>query len=145
MGNRAVITTPTRGDVAKSNNLGIYLHWNGGRDSVNAFLTYCKIKGISKNGDYCFARLVQVIANFFGGTDTIGVDICRRLDCNNYDNGVYFIKNLEIVGRAYNTQPEQNEYDLLEFLLEIDKKQPDKLGKRKIKEYLTHYVRSGNI
>ena len=31
MGNRAVITTEKK-------DLGIYLHWNGGRDSVEAFL-----------------------------------------------------------------------------------------------------------
>ena len=40
MGNRAVITT--RKDLK---DIGVYLHWNGGRDSVEGFITYCKIKG----------------------------------------------------------------------------------------------------
>lgn len=36
MGNRAVITTTDQ-------RIGIYLHWNGGKDSVEAFLKYCKL------------------------------------------------------------------------------------------------------
>ena len=38
MGNRAIITS-TKKDLA------VYVHWNGGRDSVEAFLTYCKLRG----------------------------------------------------------------------------------------------------
>ena len=38
MGNRAVITTPDR-------QIGIYLHWNGGRDTVEPLLKYCELKG----------------------------------------------------------------------------------------------------
>ena len=45
MGNRAVITNSKSFDVANSTDLGVYLHWNGGRDSVEAFLKYCKLKG----------------------------------------------------------------------------------------------------
>ena len=40
MGNRAIITTKKDFD---NNGIGVYLHWNGGRDSVQAFLTYCKL------------------------------------------------------------------------------------------------------
>ena len=36
MGNRAIITTQKDFD---NNGIGVYLHWNGGRDSVQAFLT----------------------------------------------------------------------------------------------------------
>ncbi len=62
MGNRAVITTPDK-------KMGIYLHWNGGRDSVEAFLHYCELHGFrSPDRDpYGWARLCQVIGNFFGG------------------------------------------------------------------------------
>ena len=42
MGNRAVITTR---ENFNNDGVGVYLHWNGGRDSVQAFLTYCKMKG----------------------------------------------------------------------------------------------------
>ena len=38
MGNRAVITTPDK-------KIGVYLHWNGGRDSVEGFLQTCKKYG----------------------------------------------------------------------------------------------------
>ena len=41
MGNRAVITT-------RSKDIGVYLHWNGGRDSVEAFLKYCELKEIGR-------------------------------------------------------------------------------------------------
>ena len=45
MGNRAVITTRKAGvNPANSDATGVYLHWNGGRDSVEAFLAYCKLK-----------------------------------------------------------------------------------------------------
>lgn len=66
MGNRAVITT--REDW-KCGGVGIYLHWNGGRDSVNAFLKYCELKGYRPPEKDCYgwASLAKVISNFFGG------------------------------------------------------------------------------
>lgn len=140
MGNRAVITASKAKDVAKSNDIGVYLHWNGGRDSVEAFLTYCEFKEFRSPSDdnYGWARLCQVIGNFFGGGNSIGIDNCRRLDCNNWDNGVYVIEGWEIVGRQYYDGKEQRNYDLFEALLEIDAAQPPKeqLGEQKIKELL---------
>lgn len=124
MGNRAVITTRENFD---NNGVGIYLHWNGGRDSVEAFLTYCKLKGYRapSNDNYGWARLTQVISNFFGGTTSIGVDCVSRLDCDNYDNGVYIIEGWDIVGREYyDSKHEQNEYPLMEMLEAINEKQP---------------------
>lgn len=137
MGNRAVITTE-KGD--RDSKLGVYLHWNGGRDSVQAFLKYCQLKGFRPPEQDCYgwARLTQVIANFFGGGSLIGIDICSRLDCNNYDNGVYLIENWQIVGREDFDWEEQNEYDLTEMLYQIDALQPtrEQLGKEKIDELL---------
>ena len=40
MGNRAVITTEKN---FENNGVGVYLHWNGGYDSVSAFLKYCGV------------------------------------------------------------------------------------------------------
>lgn len=119
MGNRAVITT-------KEKRIGIYLHWNGGRDSVEAFLEYCKRKGhrSPETDCYGFARLCQVIGNFFGGTTSIGVDTLDNLDCNNGNNGLYIIENWSIVGREYHKGQEQKEYELEEMIKEIDIKQP---------------------
>ena len=112
MGNRAVIAW---GEYSPET-MGIYLHWNGGRDSVEGFLAAAK--EITRNSpSYSFARLVQVIANFFGGGNSIGLGKCRELDCDNMDNGVYEVdpNTLEITGRKFNRSGEQNEYPLEEM------------------------------
>lgn len=141
MGNRAVITASKEIVVKDSVDIGVYLHWNGGRDSVEAFLTYCKLKGYREpeTDNYGWARLCQVIGNFFGGTDSLGIGSCCELDCDNWDNGVYVIRNWEIVDRKYFSGVEQREYDLKEMLLEIDGCQPEKeqLGEDKIAQYFT--------
>lgn len=124
MGNRAVITTKGRG----KKRVGIYLHWNGGRDSVEAFLAYCKIRKFRGPASDCYgmARLVQVIANFFGGDLSIGVDLISNLDCDNGDNGVYVIDdNWKIIKREYFDWIEQHEHDLLDMLKQINQKQPE--------------------
>lgn len=128
MGNRAVITNSRAFDVANSTDIGVYLHWNGGRDSVEAFLTYCKLKGYRppEVDNYGWARLCQVIGNFFGGGLSIGIGPCCELDCDNWDNGTYIIKDWEIVSRKYFDGEEQNYYDLNEMLKAIDKSMPEK-------------------
>ena len=133
MGNRAVITTSRSKAVAYSGDIGVYLHWNGGRDSVEAFLTYCKLRGFRSpdKDSYGWARLCQVIGNFFGGDLSVGIDRCDKLDCDNHDNGVYIIEDWKIVGRQYFPyHPEQNEYPLEDLVVYIDERQPkeDRLG-----------------
>ena len=121
MGNRAVITT-------RSKDIGVYLHWNGGRDSVEAFLKYCKLKGYRPPELDCYgwARLCQVIGNFFGGELSIGIDKYDKLDKDNGDNGVYVIENWNIVDRLFISWPEQHEYDLIGMLKSINNAQPEK-------------------
>lgn len=123
MGNRCVITTK---EAFENDGIGIYLHWNGGRDSVEAFLKYCSLKKYpSPEKDYYgWARLCQVIGNFFGGSDSLGIDKLSKLDCDNWDNGVYIIDNWQIVDRKYFKGEEQQEYDLIEMLIAIDKSMP---------------------
>ena len=137
MGNRAVITTK---ENFENNGIGVYLHWHGGRDSVEAFLTYCDLKKYREPelDNYGWARLCQVIGNFFGGGLSLGIDTVNKLDCDNYDNGVYFIENWKIVGRKYFHGIEQDEFRLIDMLVEIDEKQPkdEQLGRRKIEELL---------
>lgn len=138
MGNRAVITTR---EAFENNGVGVYLHWNGGRDSVTAFLTYCKFKGYRSpkcDESYAWARFCQVVSNFFGGSTSIGVNVVNRLDCDNYDNGVYIVDDWEIVGREFFKWEEQNEYSLLDMLIAIDEAQPDKerIGKEEISNKL---------
>ena len=128
MGNRAVICTDGIYDPKNSQQLGVYLHWNGGRDSVEAFLKYCKLKGYCppETDNYGWARLCQVIGNFFGGSTSIGIDKCCNLDCDNGDNGTYIIKDWEIVNRKYAPWSEQHTHDMTDMLIEIDKAQPEK-------------------
>ena len=133
MGNRAVITT-------KDKRVGVYLHWNGGRDSVEAFLTYCKLKGYRSpdKDDYGWARLCQVIGNWFGGGLSVGIDVYSFLDKDNGDNGVYIIENWEIVGREFFNGREQQVYSLLDMLQDINIAQPEReqLNDSVIKEYI---------
>jgi len=121
MGNRAVITT-------KEQKIGVYLHWNGGRDSIEGFLAVCKDLGHRPPEQDCYgwARLCQVIGNFFGDTTSIGIDTLDRLDCDNGDNGMYIIENWTIVGREFIDEyfKEQNEYSLKDMKKSILVKQP---------------------
>ena len=124
MGNRAVIAfVADDGTQDKDLCLGIYLHWNGGRDSVEGFLEYAKKQGL-RSGDYGVARLCQIIGNTFGGTLSLGVDVVRNLDYDNFDNGLYWVdKEFNIVGREYITDDfkEQQQYKLDEFVAHVAK------------------------
>ena len=119
--NRAVITT-------RNKDLGVYLHWNGGRDSVEAFLKYCKLKGYRPPELDCYgwARLCQVIGNYFGGELSLGIDKYEKLDRDNGDYGVYVIENWKIVDREFINWSEQHEYDLISMLKSINNAQPEK-------------------
>ncbi len=77
MGNRAVITTK---ENWKHNGVGIYLHWNGVRDSVEAFLKYCNLKGYRSPSEDCYgwARLAQVIGNMNAYGDSIEAQLANR-------------------------------------------------------------------
>tara|TARA_R100000479_G_C6386474_1_gene203185 strand:+ start:461 stop:871 length:411 start_codon:yes stop_codon:yes gene_type:complete len=124
MGNRAVIAfVADDGTQDKDLCLGIYLHWNGGRDSVEGFLEYAKKQGL-RSGDYGVARLCQIIGNTFGGTLSLGVDVVRNLDYDNFDNGLYWVdKEFNIVSREYITDDfkEQQQYKLDEFVAHVAK------------------------
>lgn len=117
MGNRAII----KGENMTS---AVYLHWNGGRDSVEAFLEYCKIRGFDKfNSDYGFARFLQVVSNFMGG-DGLSVGIVSSYTTSAGDNGIYWVDGFDIVKREDFSGFEQREYNLMEMLQVIDEKQP---------------------
>mgnify|MGYP003642267916 FL=1 len=120
MGNRAVIAFVNDKGEQDKNSVGIYLHWNGGRDSVEGFLQTAKDYGL-RSGNYGVARLTQIIANGIGGTLSLGVDQVKNLDCDNYDNGVYWVdQNFDIVGREHTDRikgfTEQQQYPLADFV-----------------------------
>ena len=136
MGNRAVITTPER-------KIGLYLHWSGGRDTVEPLLRYCELKGYRPPSldTYGWARMAQVMGNFFGGTLSVGIGAFtddERMDPG--DNGIYVIDGWRIVERLRakhdaewrpaGTEPipaedEQNVYDFDEMLHALDRAMPE--------------------
>lgn len=135
MGNRAVITTEEK-------QIGIYVHWNGGRESIETFLAYCDMKQYRPPESDCYgwARMCQVIGNFFGGSTSIGIDKYNRLDRDNYDNGVYIIKNWKIIGREfqhYKDEEIKSAEDLEDSLNYLNEKQPkdEQLSKEEIHDY----------
>lgn len=123
MGNRAVIT-------AKNSNVGVYLYWNGGRDSVEAFCEYCRLKHYrspAEDDAYAFARLAQVVGNYIGGELSVGVVNPSGYSAEYLDNGVYYIgEDWEIAGRDYPWPyfQEQARYELRCMLHDIDECQP---------------------
>ncbi len=140
MGNRAVITT--RKDLDE-NGLGLYMHWNGGYDSVRPILDYCRIRGFRApdEDDYGYARLAQIVCNFMGGDGySVGVGRLDRLDMNNGDNGTYVLEGWRVVERLHYSGEEQNEYDYDKFIMNLDECQPEsqKIGDKMIHGLLKH-------
>lgn len=136
MGNKAVITTPDK-------ELALYLHWNGGRDTVEPLLRYCELQGYRppSSDNYGWARIAQVMCNFFGGSTSVGIDRFKNLG-DQGDNGVYIIDSWKIVGRrevsydedwnvnGWHDIPEsreQSEYDFDEMLRSFDEAMPEAL------------------
>ena len=104
MGNRAV-------KHFQGSNVGMYVHWHGGRDTIEPMLEVAKEYGL-RGGDYGLARLAQMFGNFVGGTLSMGIDELERLDCDNNNNGVYIIdSNFNIVDRQHMRGEEKSNYD----------------------------------
>ena len=132
MGNQCVITTR---ENFQNNGVGLYLHWFGDVTCVTAFLQYCELKGyrppdIDSSG---FARMCQIIGNFFGSTLMLKIDTLDKLDYQNCDAGVYIIHGWSIESHEGVANPSSPD-STLKWLIDIDNSQPenDRLG-----EYLT--------
>lgn len=128
MGNRAVITTPER-------KIGLYLHWNGGRDTIDPLLRYCELKSYRapSQNDYGWARLCQMMGNFFGDTSSIGIGVYTDDErMNSGDNGIYIIDGWKIVDRIlpYESFIEQHCYDPDDMIVALDRSMPqtERLG-----------------
>jgi hypothetical protein len=104
MGNRAVVSF-TKSPKAPS----VYLHWNGGRASVEGILQ-------AMRDTRCVdGRTPEVIADafacaavaFIGGSTYVGT--ADKMDCDNFDNGQYFVdtKTLTIASREYTRGAEE--------------------------------------
>lgn len=116
MGNRAVI-------AHKGSPIAVYLHWNGGMDSVKPLLDYCKIAGFPAPSEYGdgFTQLATVAMNFVGDAGSVisAKDMTsEQLDPG--DNGIYWIDNdWNIVEReTYDGFAEQNVHDYWTMMIE---------------------------
>jgi hypothetical protein len=92
MGNRATITTAP----FSKKNACIYLHWNGGRESIEAFCAAAKELGYRSPGyhaDYGMARLAGLICTYFGIADdtSVGIGTVGDLIEAGDDNGCWVI------------------------------------------------------
>jgi len=105
MGNRAVIAFENSPSAT-----GIYLHWNGGPESVLAFCKAAKEIGArdpSEDPVYAMAGLCRAVTLFLHSTPageltSMGVGPLDSLDCDNYDNGLYIVgKGWRITDRFY--------------------------------------------
>lgn len=131
MGNRAIIKSI-------NSTMGVYLHWNGGIDSVTAFLKYCEMKGYAGFEDcYGIARFCQVVGNYFGGSSSLGL-VNNVYETEEYasslDNGIYVVDGWKIVKRIGNHTSSEG-YTLTDMLCDIDDAQPK--SERLTKGYIT--------
>lgn len=126
MGNRAIIK-------GKDSDLGIYVHWNGGRDSVEAFLEYASFvsphSGLGdKHYDSGLGILMTIIVNFMGSGTSVDVTTARDYqNPDHLDNGIYVVEGWEIIDRIAPPMYEQDSYDRREMLIAIDQAQSEKL------------------
>lgn len=126
MGNRAVLVWKDENGHYDDSFMGVYLHWNGGRDSIEAFLAYCEMKDLkspTEDASIGIENFVTVVAGFFSSYKSISVDRLSELDQNNYDNGVYVCDGWKIVDRKYFDGEEQKEHDFRELLHAINQGQ----------------------
>lgn len=126
MGNRALI-------VGKDSHVGVYMHWNGGMDSVAPMLEYASFhsaQGLGKEAyDAGLATLVTIANNFteFGSVYVESVDPEELTEDYGYefDNGIYVVDGWNIVGRIGAPDQEQNFHDHKEMMIAFDKAQPE--------------------
>lgn len=89
MGNRAVISVNTNNESPS-----IYLHWNGGPESVLAFLSVAKELGVpdpaTDEQGFIDGMYNLIDKRFFKGSSVYRQPI-READCDNRDNGHYVV------------------------------------------------------
>jgi hypothetical protein len=118
MGNRATIVFDEY--KPNENQTALYLHWNGGRASIEGFLKATRILMDTRGQDatYNRARLTQVIGTYMVGNLSFGL-MENAFDPG--DNGIYVIDSatLEIIDRPDFDGTEDMDYDLNEFTNDV--------------------------
>ncbi len=114
MGNRAVLSFSTANNAPS-----IYLHWNGGRASVEGFIAAAKGLGLNNAGttreqqSKFLDNFADMIAKHFFRCN-VGMTVYRETygqsDYDNGDNGVYVLSpELRITRRLYRGTYEEND------------------------------------
>lgn len=95
----------------------IYLHWNGGPESVYRFLDELDARDVRADGEYEAARFVQIVGEFFSeeGGDSLSLGILNRpsglggaisseylerIRTDSSDNGFYIVDRTSANGRC---------------------------------------------
>ena len=96
MGNRAYVVFTNEKETEFSP--AVYLHWNGGPESVYTFIRAMQeyqCRGM-EDLSYSCARFIQIVGNFFGGSLSLGIEnVCDKKDLERFtpgDNGLYLVK-----------------------------------------------------
>ena len=134
MGNRAVVTFADSDETIPTDTqelkdwidarTGVYLHWNGGEDSIIPFLEYCRLIGARSEVPHAIAVFTRTVSNFMGGTLSACIGPCACLDTDNKDNGTYVVQHWQIAARAYMDRQEQAKHNYHQMLSDIDATQP---------------------
>lgn len=111
MGNRAVITFSTANNAPS-----IYLHWNGGRASVEGFLTAARQLGLrhaptAQAQTEALDNIAEMLARYFFRCN-VGMNVYRLhfagADRDNGDNGTYVLdQDLQIFARLHHKRGEE--------------------------------------
>ena len=126
MGNRAVISFFTN-----TTSPSLYLHWNGGRASVEGFLAACLDAGYQATGDQKqdMDQIERCLRPFFarnGECMSIYRQPVGRADTDNGDNGWYILdqSTLAITGRLHKREAEEinaaKTADIREYIARIN-------------------------
>lgn len=91
MGNRACVVFTDGRELSPA----IYLHWNGGPESVYAFLDALNRYGAMGDIEHAAARFTQLVGNYFGGTLSVALmgftgPLPSTIDPD--DNGIYLVR-----------------------------------------------------
>lgn len=110
-----------------------YIHWNGGRDSIEAFLEYAKLH--EWTGENLPIRLCLIMSVFLDGS----LNISNGSEYS--DNGVYVVNKDAVIVQRRHGGKEQYHHDMKELLLAIDEAMPSKyqLGRSYITSEIVPY------
>jgi hypothetical protein len=104
MGNRATIVFSNEDYTILSP--AVYLHWNGGPESVYRFLDELDRRGARPDQqDYEAARFIQVVADFFGRENMLSLGVSNgpasanladldKIPTDHGDNGLYLVTRI---------------------------------------------------